>query len=143
MHPGHALRQPRAWNIALRTAHIAAGGALFGGHVFDVGAERLVGWLWLTLLTGIPLVLLEVRRGGRWPAEARGAMVLVKVLLLCILPWLWIYRVELLAAVIVLGSVGSHMPKRLRHYSLLERRYVDPDAGPLSGAPRPPRSQAP
>lgn len=129
MHLGRASRQPRAWNITLRTAHIAAGGALFGGHVFDVGAERLAAWLWLTLLTGIALVTIEARHGGRWPAEARGAMVLVKVLLLCVLPWLWGYRVELLAAVIVLGSVGSHMPKRLRHYSLLERRYVHPNGG--------------
>lgn len=133
MHLGRALRHPRAWNIALRTAHIAAGGALFGGHVFDVGPERLAAWLWVTLLTGIVLVLLEVRHGGRWPAEVRGAMVLVKLLLLCLLPWLWGYRVGLLAAVIVLGSVGSHMPKRLRHYSLLERRYANPDAGPGAG----------
>jgi len=130
VHLGSALKHPRAWNIALRTAHIAAGGALFGGHVFDVGPERLVAWLWLTLLTGIALVMIEFRHGGRWPAEARGAMVLVKVLSLCALPWLWNYRVPLLAAVIVLGSVGSHMPKRLRHYSLLERRYVSPDDDP-------------
>jgi len=27
--------------------------------------------------------------------------------------------------VIVLGSVGSHMPRRFRHYSFLDRRVVE------------------
>ena len=32
----------RAWNIALRTAHLAAMGVLLGGHAFDVDPERLM-----------------------------------------------------------------------------------------------------
>jgi hypothetical protein len=45
--------------------------------------------------------------------------------LLCLIPWLWQYRVPILVAVIVIASVGSHMPRRFRHYSLLHRRVVE------------------
>ena len=43
-----------------------------------------------------------------------------KLALLVLIPWLWEYRVAILAVVIVLASVGSHMPARFRYYSWLE-----------------------
>ncbi|MBM3791862.1 MAG: hypothetical protein FJW35_16130, partial [Acidobacteria bacterium] len=105
-------RYMRACNIALRTAHIIATGALFGGHVFGVEADRLLPWLGLTLLTGALLAAVEAYPSWRWFYEACAAMVLAKVLLLCLVPWLWDYRTPILIVIIVLGSVGSHMPKR-------------------------------
>lgn len=138
MRSGRGIGNLRAWNIALRTAHMAAGGVLFGGHVFDIGTERLADWLLLTLATGVLLVLLEIRHGRRWAVEGRGVLVLAKILILCALPWLWPQRVPLLFVVIVIGSAGSHMPKRLRHYSLLERRYINPDDEEPAGRQSPP-----
>lgn len=133
MQLGRGIGSLRAWNIALRTAHIVAGGVLFGGHVFNIGTERLTGWFVSTLVTGALLVIFEIKHGRRWAVEGRGLLVLAKMLILCSLPWFWRQRVPLLFAVIVLGSVGSHMPKRLRHYSLFERRYINPDDDPPSG----------
>jgi hypothetical protein len=37
---------------------------------------------------------------------------------------MWEQRVPLLLAVVVLASVGSHAPRRVRHYSLWYRRVM-------------------
>ena len=47
----------RAWNIALRTAHIAMFAPLVGGHVFDVPPARLLPWLYAAVITGAVLVV--------------------------------------------------------------------------------------
>jgi hypothetical protein len=44
--------------------------------------------------------------------------------LICAVPLAWDYRLPILLAVIVIGSVGSHMPGRYRHYSVLYRRVI-------------------
>ncbi len=111
----------RAWNIALRTAHIAVVSVLVGGHAFDVAADRLYPVLWAVIVTGGALTFLEafsVRL--RWLAEGRGVMVVAKVALLLLIPFAWSGRLVILMAVIVLASVGSHMPGRFRYYSLVD-----------------------
>jgi hypothetical protein len=125
--PGLTLA--RGLNIGFRTAHLGTGGVLVGGHVFDVAPERLLIWLYITIATGAALVLLEAWPRWRWLHEGRGVMTLAKLLLLVLIPWLWPYRAWLLAAVIVLASVGSHMPARFRYYSLLYRCMPDAPHG--------------
>lgn len=117
----------RAWNIALRTAHIGAMGILLGGHAFDLAPERLRLSLWLTVATGVILAALEAGPRLTWLHQGRGLMTLVKLALLCAVPLAWDHRLPILLAVLVLGSVGSHMPARFRYYSVL-RREVTPDA---------------
>ena len=119
------LPYARAWSIALRTAHIGVTGILFGGHVFDEPAERLLIWLWLTIATGVGLIVIEAYPHCRWFYQGRGVMVLVKLVLLGIIPLLWNYRVAILVVVIVIASVGSHMPGRFRYYSLLHRKVLE------------------
>jgi hypothetical protein len=76
-------------------------------------------------LTGAALVVLEGFSHGRWMYEGRGVAVLLKLVLLCMIPWLWQYRVAVLATVVVIASVGSHMPARFRYYSLVHRRVIE------------------
>lgn len=111
--------QRRPWNIGVRTAHIAFTGILIGGHVFKVAPDRLLPFLWLAVATGGVLVVLEAYSGLIWLQQGRGLMVLAKLALLCLIPFAWPYRVPLLAAIVVLASVGSHMPARFRYYSVL------------------------
>jgi hypothetical protein len=115
----------RAWNIAFRTAHIGVTGILLGGHVFDVDPARLRVWLCLVIATGVCLSAIEAYPSLRWLHEGRGALVLAKVALLLVVALLWEHRVYLLAAVVVIGSVGSHMPARFRYYSVLYRRVLE------------------
>jgi hypothetical protein len=130
----------RFWNIALRTAHLAAMGVLLGGHAFDVPAERLLVALWSTVGTGIALGVVET--GGRllWLHQGRGLMTLAKLALVATVPWFWQYRLPILLVVVALASVGSHMPGRFRYYSLLYRKVIPCSGGP--GAARLEANQA-
>ncbi len=118
------LASARAWNIALRTAHIAASGVLLGGHAFALPAERLLAALYLTVGTGIALAIAESGASLLWFHQGRGLLTLAKLALVLAVPWCWSWRLVLLLGVVVLASVGSHMPARFRYYSVLFRRVI-------------------
>lgn len=120
----------RALNIALRTAHIGSMGVLLGGHAFDIAPERLKAALWLTLGTGLALGAVESGARLLWFHQGRGFMTMAKLVLLCLVPLFWDYRLPLLLAVVVVASVGSHMSGRYRYYSVLYRRVIHDGCGP-------------
>ncbi|MFH1921375.1 MAG: hypothetical protein ABIP48_16040 [Planctomycetota bacterium] len=124
------LTNGRAWNIALRTAHVAAMGVLLGGHAFDVPRERLLLSLWLTIGTGAGLGVLEAGPGLVWFHQGRGLMTLGKLLLIGAVPFFWTVRLPILLVVVVIASVGSHMPARFRYYSVLYRKVIPSGSGP-------------
>lgn len=126
--PGH-----RWVGVALRTAHIAAFGTLLGGHVFDVDSSRLVPFLVLAIVTGVGLMTLELMSTFAWLFMVKGATVVVKLALLAAVPLFWDHRVALLLAVVFLASFAAHLPSRVRHYSLLAGRTIEPhDRKPLA-----------
>lgn len=120
----------RAWNIALRTAHIAAMGVLLGGHAFAVEPQRLYLTLWLTIGTGVALAALET--GGRllWFHQLRGVFTLAKLVLIALVPVFWRWRLPILLVVVVLAALGSHMPARFRYYSVWTGQVIPDRAGP-------------
>lgn len=109
-------RGNRALRVVLRTVHLLGFSVLFGGHWFGLPRAELVPWLYCTVLSGAGLAALELRAGFDWVLQLAGGLVLAKLVLLALVPAFWELRVALLAAVMVLGSVGSHMPAALRHY---------------------------
>jgi hypothetical protein len=122
--PPRNLKPGRVLNILCRTAHIVVTAALFGGHVFDVARNQLNGWLYATILTGAVLIAIEAYPRWWWFCQGRGVAAMLKMLLLCLIPWLWDYRVPILVVVIIIASVGSHMPARFRYYSFLHGRVL-------------------
>ena len=117
----------RAWSIAFRTLQLAAFGLVLGGHAFSVDAEKLLAYLWLTILSGLGLIALELYAAGLyWLFLGKGIMVLVKLGLLLVVPIFWEQRLALLLLVVGIASVGSHMPARCRHYSFLHLRVIGP-----------------
>jgi hypothetical protein len=125
----------RALNIALRTAHIGAMGVLLGGHAFDVPVEQLMVALWLTIGTGVALVAIEAGPRLLWFHQGRGLMTMTKLLLICVVPLLWDYRLPILLVVVVLASVGSHMPARYRYYSVVYHEVIPDASGPGANKP--------
>lgn len=119
----------RALNIALRTAHIGAMGILLGGHAFDVAPERLKMSLWLTIGSGVALAAIEAGARLLWFHQGRGLMTMAKLALICTVPLAWDYRLPILLAVVVVGSIGSHMPGRFRHYSVVYRQVIHDVSG--------------
>ena len=120
----------RALRTTLRTAHLVAFGALYGGHLYGVPAERLWPALLATVATGGAFMSLEIYRTPLWLAQLRGVATLVKIALVAAVAIFWNVRVWLLTAAIIVAGVASHMPGRYRYYSVLHGRVVgDQDAG--------------
>ena len=124
------LANGRMWNIAFRTAHIAAMGILLGGHAFDVPAPQLLASLWLTIGTGVALGAVEAGPRLVWFHQGRGLMTLAKLLLIAAVPFFWDFRLPILLVVVVIASIGSHMPARFRYYSVLYRQVIRCSGGP-------------
>ena len=134
--PYRALPYNRGISIGLRTLHLSVSGLLLGGHAFGVEPERLLPALYLTAGSGLGLIFLEMYRSCDWIYQGMGILVLVKTLITAAAGVWWEQRVPLLLLVVLLGSVGSHMPSRYRHYSLLHGRVLPDD--PVN--PQPPAS---
>lgn len=84
--------------------------------------------LYATVASGVGLILLEVYRSFDWVYQGMGVLVTAKTLVTVAAGIWWEHRVPLLVVVVILGSLGSHMPSRYRHYSLLHGRVL-PDHG--------------
>jgi hypothetical protein len=124
--PQRTLPGARWLRTSLRTLHLVAVGALYGGHVYGVEAYRLVGALVGVLATGAALVVFEVWQARIWLVQVRGVATLLKLVLLAAIGVAWDLRILLLTLALVIGSVSSHMPGRWRYYSLLHGRVAGP-----------------
>ncbi len=124
MTPRRRLPYARAWNIIARTVHLAATGTLLGGHVFGVPAVHLYAALWVAIGSGAALIFLEMYASIHWAHQGCALILYAKLGLLCLIPWLWNYRVPILLAVVTLASVGSHAPRTIRHYSVVFKRVM-------------------
>jgi hypothetical protein len=122
--PRRRLPHARAWNVGARSVHLAATGTLLGGHVFGVAAGPLLPWLWVAIASGAVMVAVELYSSFDWLTQLGGLAVVLKLAVLCAIPFAWSARVPLLFAVVLIAGVGSHMPGKLRHYSLLYRRSM-------------------
>jgi hypothetical protein len=122
--PPRSLAHARALNVTSRTIHLAAISVLVGGHVFAAPVARLEPWLWVAIASGAALIAIEVYPTFDWLAQGSGLFVLAKLALLAIVPFAWSWRVPILFGVVALAGVGSHMPGRYRHYSLIYRRNM-------------------
>jgi hypothetical protein len=132
----------RGISIGFRTLHLLASSLLLGGHAFEVEPRRLVALLCLTVGSGLGLILLELYRSCDWVYQGMGVLVIVKVVITAMAGLWWEQRVLLLALVVILGSVGSHMSARYRHYSFRHGRVLDSkSSSPTnSSSPRTPHS---
>jgi len=109
------LPNARAWSILFRTLHLLAISILVGGHAFNAPADRLLPMLYLAIASGAGMAFIEAYPNWRALFQGWGILLFVKLALICAVPFAWSHRFAILVAVLVIGSVGSHMPKRLRH----------------------------
>ena len=131
-----SLPHNRGISIGFRTLHLLGSSLLIGGHAFGAEPERLVSLLYLTVGSGLGLILLELYRSCDWVHQGMGLLVILKAVITASAGLWWEQRVPLLCLVVVLGSVGSHMPARYRHYSLLHGCVI-PDHGSKAQRPTP------
>jgi hypothetical protein len=116
-------------SIATRTAHLGVAAVLFGGLILAVPFTRMSPWHHLTILSGGLLMALEWQHDAHWPHRGKGLLALFHLALCGLIHFLPELTVPLLWAILISGSVGSHMPRRFRHWSMLqgwERRENEP-----------------
>ena len=114
----------RAVRTTLRALHLIAFGALYGGHVYGIAAERLLPALLATVASGAALMSLEMYHTPLWLVQIRGLATVVKIVLVAAVGLFWPWRVWLLTLAIVIGGVVSHMPGRYRYYSVIHGRVL-------------------
>jgi hypothetical protein len=115
----------RALGILLRTVHLGAMALVVGGYQFAVPGPALRPWWGLTALSGAALLVSEASHSRHWVYQGRGLLVLAHLGLLALVPLsAGLGRCALLAA-LVIGAVGSHLPRTVRKWSLRHRRVVD------------------
>jgi len=120
--PGEPLlRGERALGVVLRTAHLAAMALAVGAAAWAPAAVPT--WLGWSAGTGAALLVLEASHGPHWAVQVRGLLVLSHVAVLGLL-YAGAAASALLAA-LCLGAIGSHLPKRLRKWSVLHRRTLE------------------
>ena len=105
-HPRRRLPHGRAWNVGSRTVHLAATGTLLGGHVFGVPADALLPWLWVGIASGAVMLAVELYTSFDWLTQVGGLAVVLKLALLCAIPFAWSARVPILFAVVAVAGVG-------------------------------------
>lgn len=110
----------------LRTLHLIAVGALYGGHVYAVDFSRLRPALLSVLVTGGLLVCFEVWQARIWLVQIRGVATFLKLGLLAGIGIATDRAVFFLTLAIVIGSISSHMPSRWRYHSVLHGRVAGP-----------------
>jgi hypothetical protein len=107
----------RAVNIALRTAHLGAMAVATGGLAYGIPLASLRTPALLTVATGIALLLSEMSHARGWIVEGRGLFVLAHVGVVGVLAAVGRPAAGV-AAALVLGAVGSHLPRAIRRWSL-------------------------
>jgi len=112
-------RSARLLNVVCRTVHLVAVSALLGGVLWGVDAERLGPSLWLAVGSGLGLVALESQARPSWLIEGRGLAAIGKLGLLAVTPFAGRHQALLLVGVVIVASLGAHLPRSFRHWSFL------------------------
>lgn len=124
-HDNNRPRGTRTLDLILRSAHIAVTSAVFGGAVFGAPDERLLIWNQLAIVTGIALIALAVHHSRHWPYQVCGVLAAVHIALIGLVFPFPALTAPVLAAALVTGVIGSHLPKKYRHWSLVHKRVMD------------------
>ncbi len=121
-------------NIAVRTAHIGAAAMVFGGALASGVAAGSTWWHYLVIATGDVLVILEFLQDRRWLHRGKGLLALLHIALFIVWQIHPAWTTPLFWAILVSGSVCSHMPRRYRHWSIIqgwEKRENKDQDGPI------------
>lgn len=117
-------RGARAVGIVLRTAHLFAMALFVGGLQLDAAESVLRPWRIATVATGIGLLATEMSHGRAWIHQVRGLTAVAHVAVLALLAFGGMGRPASTLA-LVLGAVGSHLPRSVRKFSVRYGRVVD------------------
>ena len=107
----------RVYKLLARTVHLIAIAGLVGGHMFGAPLAQLRLLLYLSIITGVAMCALEAYPNWRFFYEGWALLLWLKLGVLTSVLVFWNARRPILIGVVVIASVGSHMPRALRHWT--------------------------
>ncbi|MCF6353653.1 MAG: hypothetical protein L3J26_00880 [Candidatus Polarisedimenticolaceae bacterium] len=112
-------------SILLRTLHLLGIAGVGGGYFYASVGDGWLGFLYLTLASGLLMMSLSIWSNGIWLLQLRGHAVLLKVLLLTLMLVWAEQKTVLLVVVIIISGLIAHAPGDVRYYSIFYRRRID------------------
>ncbi len=113
----------RGLGIASRTAHLAGVALVVGGAA--AGVHRAL-WDGLVFASGLVLLGTEVAHDiRRWPLQGCGLTTMAHVAVLAAIPAFPLLTPWVLVLALVIGSIGSHLPRAARKWSLRHGRVLE------------------
>jgi hypothetical protein len=106
----------RVYKLLARTVHLIAIAGLVGGHMFSAPLAPLRLLLYLSIVTGVAMCALEAYPNRHFFYEGWALLLWLKLVVLMLVPVLWSARKPILIVALVIASLGSHMPRALRHW---------------------------
>jgi hypothetical protein len=123
------MPRSRWLRISLRTLHLIAFGAFYGGHVFNVDDQVLIPALIAVVGTGTAFLFFEAWRTPVFLIQVRGLATSAKLALLFASYRFLDYQVAILTSIAIIGSLVSHMPASIRYYVLFGGEVIDTGKG--------------
>jgi hypothetical protein len=116
---------PRLAAVAFRAAHLGSMSMLVGGRWFAVPPPSLRLWQLLTALSGVALLLTELSHSRHWVYQGRGVTTVAHVAVLGLKYVAPALTIAATVAALVIGAVGSHLPRSVRKWSFRHGRVLD------------------
>ncbi|MEE8495313.1 MAG: hypothetical protein V3S21_02450 [Xanthomonadales bacterium] len=115
----------KRWSkTSLRTLHLLAIAGVGGGILFALEKDLWINYWWLALVSGVLMMLMDIAANPVWIVQVRGVVILLKLILLALLGSNPAWDSFLLVVIIIISTVISHAPGKLRYYSLYHRRVI-------------------
>jgi len=109
-------------NILLRSIHLIGISGVGAAFLYELAVEQWLPFMLLTVISGIAMVILEVWSNGIWLIQLRGITTLIKLALLLLTIFIGL-NPYILFLVILISSVISHAPGKVRYYPIIKRQY--------------------
>jgi len=98
---------------------------LGAGFLYPVDGGVGYSYFYLTIASGIGLVMISTWSNAIWLIQLRGQAILLKIMLLLLIPLFPALTWWLFVAVIVISGLISHAPGDVRYYSIFHRRRIE------------------
>ncbi len=119
------MENMRNLNITLRTIHLVGMLGVGGGILFNVEADLVSPWLWLTVLSGAGLMGLSIWSSRIFLIQLRGLVILIKIAILLLILYTDGADLALLIGATILSGIIAHAPGNVRYYSIFHGRRID------------------
>ncbi len=110
--------------ISLRTLHLLAVAGVGGGILFGLEQDLWRSYWLLALVSGGLMMLVDIIANPLWLIQVRGLVIFLKLALLAMLGSYPSLDGYLLGAIIVISTVISHAPGKLRYYSVYHGKQI-------------------